>query len=78
MTEQAEAHVFSVSEAAQAVGYTTDTVRRWCRTGSLPAFRTGFGGNYRISRSELARFWRERGGGDLLEAATVKASGVIG
>ncbi len=59
------ANALTVRQAADLIGYHPDTVRRWCADETLPSFVLHFRGEYRISRTELAKFWRERGGGDL-------------
>lgn len=55
--------VMKTSDVASLVGMTEESVRRWIRAGDLPAIKTGDG--YRISRADLSRFWKERGGGQL-------------
>ena len=55
---------YSMKEAAELVGYSTRTLRRAIDAGELLAARQS-SGSIRISRTELAKWWRERGGGDL-------------
>ena len=66
MTE--ESNAYTVTEVAEKLSVTTDTVRRWCRDGELEAAKLGSAG-YRISRRALAEFWRGRGGGELFPPA---------
>ena len=46
---------FTVSQAAELLGVSSDTVRRWVDGGQLQAARTS-GGRRRIEGEELARF----------------------
>jgi excisionase family DNA binding protein len=64
-----EQRTFTVAEAAEETGYSEETIRRHCRNGTLRAAGGGKQGRvYRISRRELARWWRdEMGGGELFE-----------
>ena len=55
---------YSMSEAAELTGYSTRTLRRAIDAGDLLACRQS-SGSIRISRAELAKWWRLRGGGDL-------------
>jgi molybdopterin-binding protein len=50
---------FTVSQVAELLGVSPDTVRRWVDTGQLPADRTA-GGRRRVDGSALARFSVER------------------
>lgn len=54
---------YTTNEVADLLDVDVQTVRRWCREGDLPA--ADVGRNYRVSRHELEKFWKERGGGDL-------------
>lgn len=56
-------HTYSTEEVAKLLGVDVQTVRRWCREGTLKAAKLGR--HYRISRLELSRFWMDRGGGEL-------------
>ena len=47
--------VFSSSQAANYLGVSQETIRRWCRSGSLPHHRTP-GGMLRFSRAQLDGF----------------------
>ena len=62
-------HTYSLKEAAAIVGMSTQTLRRAIVAGELKAFGGGErgGSSYRISRVELANWWRDRGGGELFE-----------
>ena len=55
---------YSLAEAAELVGYSTRTLRRAIDAGELLAARQA-SGSIRISRTELAAWWRNRGGGEL-------------
>jgi molybdopterin-binding protein len=44
-----------VSEVAELLGVSTDTVRRWCDEGRLKATRSA-GGHRQVSGKELARY----------------------
>jgi excisionase family DNA binding protein len=58
---------YTVSDAAKLTGYHPESIRRHIRDDKLKAAQTGKG-NYRISRPELARWWREElGGGELFD-----------
>ena len=51
-----------------------ETVRKWIRTGALPAFLMGSPrGGYRVRRSDLAEFVRKQFGGELGKAAPLAA-----
>lgn len=50
---------FTVGEAAELIGVSPDTVRRWVDSGQLPAERTP-GGRRRIDGAALAHFLSER------------------
>ena len=52
---------FTVGEAAQLIGVSPDTVRRWVDSGQLPAERTP-GGRRRVDGAALAHFLTERAG----------------
>ena len=52
---------FTVGEAAQLLGVSSDTVRRWVDSGELRAARTP-GGRRRIDGKALARFSTKRAG----------------
>lgn len=55
---------FTVAEAAKITGRSVKTIRRHAKSGRLKA-AGGDGVPYRFSRSELADWWREQGGGRL-------------
>lgn len=59
-------HTFTPSEAAELTGFSEETIRREIRAGDLKAAE---GHPQRISRPELARWWRDRGGGELFDSA---------
>ena len=52
---------FTVGQAAELLGVSTDTVRRWVDNGELPAARTS-GGQRRVDGPALARFSAKRAG----------------
>jgi molybdopterin-binding protein len=52
---------FTVGEAAELLGVSPDTVRRWADSGELPVTRTQ-GGRRRVDGRALARFCTARAG----------------
>jgi molybdopterin-binding protein len=52
---------FTIGQAAELLGVSPDTVRRWVDAGQLPASRTA-GGQRRLDGEALARFSSERAG----------------
>jgi excisionase family DNA binding protein len=54
-----EAFGLSPQEAAAIVGCHEDTLKRWARTGKIPAFRTP-GGWWRFRRSDIEAFLNTR------------------
>lgn len=56
---------YGLDEVAAILGVHEETVRRAIRTGELSAFKLPR--NYRVSRTELARWWAAKGGGKLFE-----------
>lgn len=56
-------NAFSPEDAAKVCGVHAETVRRWIRDGEVKAAKIGH--RWVISRVELERFWREKGGGQL-------------
>jgi molybdopterin-binding protein len=50
---------FTIGQAAELLGVSADTVRRWVDTGQIPAARTE-GGRRRVDGEGLARFARKR------------------
>ncbi len=52
---------FTVGEAAELIGVSPDTVRRWVDSGALPAERTA-GGRRRVDGAALAHFLTARAG----------------
>lgn len=59
-------NTYSMKEAAELTGYSTRTLRRAIDAEELLAARQS-SGSIRISRVELAKWWRLRGGGELFE-----------
>ena len=64
--------VLTVNEAAVLVRCHRQTITRAIKAEDLPAAKLNRA--YRISRGELARWWRGRGGGNLFEAIPSPAS----
>jgi len=59
---------YSVAEAAELTGYSKETIRRHIRADKMKAAGGGADRSpYRIARAELARWWRDKGGGELFE-----------
>lgn len=54
---------WSLAEAAAMLGLNPATLRRAIGAGELKAMKLHM--HYRVSRAELAAWWRERGGGEL-------------
>ena len=46
--------LLSLQEVAQQTGMSEKTIRRWIKSGELPAIELG--GRYRIARSDLQEF----------------------
>ncbi len=65
-------NTYSLAEAATLVGRSTRTLRRAVDAGELLAERQG-AGSIRVSRVELAKWWKGRGGGDLFGPAESSA-----
>lgn len=65
MSTQNLKHQFRIGEAAEALGISTDTLRRWVEDGRVTASRTT-GGQRTIAREEVNRLLaeRRRGGGE--------------
>lgn len=61
--------VFTLHEVAELLRVHVETVRRAVRAGELraaaPGAGRGKGADLRVSRIELARWWRAKGGGNL-------------
>lgn len=53
--------LLTVDEVAERLNVSTKTVRRWIKTGELPAYRLGR--QIRISEKDLRRFLRDRWSG---------------
>lgn len=65
MPEIEKKTTYSVEEAAKLTGRSAETIRRHCANGRLKAAGGGRGSTWRISRIELAKWWKQQGGGDL-------------
>ncbi len=66
--------VFTIAQAANVLNCHENTVRKAIRTGSLVAARIGR--DFRISRSDLERYWQAQGGKELfyhLQAGVLKS-----
>ena len=63
--------IYTLQEVAEFLRVHVETVRRAVRAGELkaaaPGVGHGKGADLRVSRIELARWWRARGGGDLFD-----------
>lgn len=63
---------YTVSEAAEMTGYHPESIRRHIRKNKLDAAQNGRG-NYRIARTEIARWWREElEGGELFDSIEIE------
>ena len=72
--------VFTLHEVAEFLKVHVETIRRAVRAGELKAAapgvgKRGKGADLRVSRIELARWWRLRGGGDLFADTTGEEGG---
>jgi len=54
---------FRVPEVAELLDMSETTIRRKLRAGDIPGVKLN--GGWRVSRAELERWWREKGGGAL-------------
>ena len=66
--------VFTLHEVAELLRVHVETVRRVVRAGELkaaaPGAGRGKGADLRVSRVELARWWKAKGGGELFADVT--------
>lgn len=67
--------IYTLHEIAELLKMHVETIRRAVRVGELKAAAPGLGkkgkgGDLRVSRVELARWWRAKGGGDLFADVT--------
>ena len=61
MTEHGDERWLTVAEVAERFRLSLETVRKWIRSGELPALHLGGPkAGYRIKESDLARFIAER------------------
>ena len=71
--------VYTLQEVAEMLGVHVETIRRAVRAGTLraasPGMGRGKGSDLRVSRVELARWWRAKGGGDLFDDVPSKRKG---
>ena len=70
---------FTVGEAAELIGVSPDTVRRWVDSGQLPAERTP-GGRRRVDGAALAHFLTKRAGSPAtpaVESARNRFTGLV-
>jgi excisionase family DNA binding protein len=69
-----ERQVYTLHEVAELLKVHVETIRRAVRAGELkaaaPGLGKGKGSDLRVSRIELARWWRAKGGGELFGDAT--------
>ena len=49
----------TTAQVAERLGLHVYTIRRWCRDGALPAWRKGFGGDWRINPDDLTPHEKE-------------------
>ena len=68
MTDETQA-AYSLEQVGVILGVHPETVRRAIRAGELAAFKMHL--HYRVSRLELAKWWRSRGGGELFADVTL-------
>ena len=71
---------FTIGQAAELLGVSPDTVRRWVDSGQLPAARAA-SGRRRLDGAELARFSAQRAGtgapGPIAESARNHFAGIV-
>lgn len=69
-----EQQVYTLQEVAELLKVHVETIRRVVRAGELkaaaPGMGKGKGSDLRVSRIELARWWRAKGGGELFDDRT--------
>jgi excisionase family DNA binding protein len=65
--------VYTVSEAAAFFSCHPETIKRAIRSGKLSA--ANIGRDYRLSRTELVKYWTDSGGGELFPARQKSAPG---
>ena len=69
-----EQQVYTLQEIAELLKVHVETVRRVIRNGELKAAAPGLGkakgADLRVSRTELARWWKAKGGGELFDTVT--------
>jgi excisionase family DNA binding protein len=63
------AHTLTVKQAAELVQFHPETLRKEIREGNLKAVGGGKSSTYKISKVELEKWWRDKGGGDLFPKA---------
>jgi excisionase family DNA binding protein len=62
--------LLTVQDIVRTLKVHEESVRKWIRTGALPAFLLGSSkGGYRVRRDDFERFVRERFGGEMGKAA---------
>jgi excisionase family DNA binding protein len=52
--------LLTVEDVAKRLGVHIDTIRRWIRSGELPAINLGGPAGYRIAQADLDKFIRGR------------------
>jgi excisionase family DNA binding protein len=66
--------IMTVQDVVGTLKVHEETVRKWIRTGALPAFLMGSSrGGYRVRRSDLEAFVRKQFGGELGKAGPLAA-----
>lgn len=65
LMDSLEKQAFSLTESSELLSCHKETIRRAIKRGDLKAVKLGR--DYRIAKNELAKWFKENGGGDLFE-----------